>query len=284
MRIAICFSGQLRTGVESSYNLLNFFGDSLPDCDFFIHTWNINTTKPYNGIIENNELEFVSNEYIEKIKSIYNPKEINVENFFEFNQKYPQRFYISELWYSFMKSVEMKRNFEIKNNFTYDYVVKLRPDIIFHPDRKLMDDIKILSGNQFYIENFYNEMHDGRLWSDDVYFFSNSINMDNASKFYDVAIDTYYRYENRGDGDSSKFYIFTDHLIKHNIEITSAYNWREFHQEKYRYAIYRKECFEFSPMTDFMDCFYCDHHFFDANINKDDAKTYYINTLKKYKQ
>jgi hypothetical protein len=277
MRIAICFSGQIRTGVESSLNLLNFFGDNFSDCDFFIHTWDINTTKFYNGILPNPEIEKITDENIEKIIGIYNPKNVKVESFNEFNDEFPKRYYIAEHWYSFMKSVEMKREFEVENNFTYDYVVKLRLDIIFHPDRRLIDDIKLLGENEFYIENFSNELIDGRLWSDDVYFISNSTNMDNASKYFEVAYETY-------NNDSSDLYIFTDQLLKHNVELVGLYKWRDYHKDSYRYTIYRKECFKFSQISEFNDCFYCDHHFFDSNVNKDENKTYYVNTLKGYKE
>ena len=45
MRIAVCFRGQLRTGVEASKNLIHLFGDYFKDIDFFVHTWD-NTTCP----------------------------------------------------------------------------------------------------------------------------------------------------------------------------------------------------------------------------------------------
>ena len=45
MKIAICLPGQLRTGLLTSDNILRYVGN-FSKCDFFIHTWNINTPSP----------------------------------------------------------------------------------------------------------------------------------------------------------------------------------------------------------------------------------------------
>ena len=49
MKIAVCFSGQIRTGIENHPNIKEFFGKLYNDCDFFIHTWNFSEYKTYNG-------------------------------------------------------------------------------------------------------------------------------------------------------------------------------------------------------------------------------------------
>jgi hypothetical protein len=43
MRVAVCFSGQIRTGVVVAPNILRYIGDLLPQCDIFVHTWDIET-------------------------------------------------------------------------------------------------------------------------------------------------------------------------------------------------------------------------------------------------
>ena len=58
---------------------------------------------------------------------------------FTYNQlvKYNEHLYkdvnifdiVQPLWYSFYKSIELKKKYELKNGFKYDYVLKLRPDI-----------------------------------------------------------------------------------------------------------------------------------------------------------
>ena len=39
MRIAVCFSGQIRTGVQTAPNIKRYIGDLDPVCDYFVHTW-----------------------------------------------------------------------------------------------------------------------------------------------------------------------------------------------------------------------------------------------------
>ena len=43
MKIAICFSGQNRTGHLTSPNILRYIGDLLPECDVFTHFWDSET-------------------------------------------------------------------------------------------------------------------------------------------------------------------------------------------------------------------------------------------------
>ena len=38
MKIAVCFSGQIRTGIQNHPNIKEFFGKLYNECDFFIHT------------------------------------------------------------------------------------------------------------------------------------------------------------------------------------------------------------------------------------------------------
>ena len=48
MKIAVCFSGQIRTAVENFINIKNFLGDIYNDCDFFMHCWDDCSYKTYN--------------------------------------------------------------------------------------------------------------------------------------------------------------------------------------------------------------------------------------------
>ena len=47
MKIAVCLSGQIRTGVIASVTHLNFLKNY--DVDFFIHTWTTESISP-NGL------------------------------------------------------------------------------------------------------------------------------------------------------------------------------------------------------------------------------------------
>ena len=39
MKIAVCFSGQIRTGVQTAPNIKRYIGDLDTVCDYFVHTW-----------------------------------------------------------------------------------------------------------------------------------------------------------------------------------------------------------------------------------------------------
>ena len=78
MRIAICFSGQLRTGVWAIPAIKSFIGDLWENCDFFLHTWDSQYSKNYsNKLIENlNSLKVLAKEKLkdnkDKITNIIN--------------------------------------------------------------------------------------------------------------------------------------------------------------------------------------------------------------------
>ncbi len=231
MRIAVCFRGQIRTGVEASKKLIHYFGPYFKDMDFFVHTWD-NTTCPAlggpdaiggwnadNPLDRTDErviraLEYLENkkksmevvdglyqskldmDYFDKFLKIYNPINYEVESHSEFinkaeggtqgNLAFPQ-------WYSLYKCVRMKREYEKQNNFIYDIVINMRPDLLFHPDSSFKKQIEWYleqPSNTFVIENLdtdepgWRELNDE--WCDDVYHCSNSDLMDKASLHGDL--------------------------------------------------------------------------------------------------
>jgi hypothetical protein len=85
-RIAICFSGQIRTGVENSTNLINYIGEMRDAVDVFIHTWDIETESPWTeenkgDINIANIKRYVDREVFAKIADIYRPLDIRIDNF-----------------------------------------------------------------------------------------------------------------------------------------------------------------------------------------------------------
>lgn len=285
MRIAICFSGEIRTGVEASPNLLNFIGDLLPYTDFFIHTWDHETKKNYNGVrIKGRVNNFLDHKF-KGMLEIYNPKKMIVENFNDvyLRNKSEQSetlvfHYLPPFWYSFMESVSYKRNYEIENGFEYDYVVKLRPDIIFNTNRNLMKEIEMCVGDnekKFYIENFTEKERTIYTIPDDVYFFSKSKTMDLASKYHIVSQEKINNF-----GYSYK-YSFYRHLFENDIICSETDEIFKYYESIYMYTIYREECLNISPITDFRKCFDCNNYYFDVINNYDKNKNLYINDLKK---
>lgn len=135
-RIAVCFSGQPRYWRTAEQNIKQFFnppGRRHPDTgqplqvDFFIHTWNINTwRKPKTDHSIYEEVEHSDREDLIKA---FNPVAFQQENFDR--QKYPRSW--DPMFYSLSKSLLLKREHELNNDFEYDLVIKARLDVIYPP-------------------------------------------------------------------------------------------------------------------------------------------------------
>ena len=132
MRIAVCLSGQLRNWELAYHNQMIHWIHGEHDVDYFTHTWN------YSGDRTHISHDYVyrdidDNEY-DRFIQIYKPKKSILES------KKQEFFYDNDHWsslfYSFSKSILLKREYELENNFEYDIVVKSRPDVIFNPFAK----------------------------------------------------------------------------------------------------------------------------------------------------
>lgn len=153
MRIAVCFIGMIRAGVEASANLKQWFRFVYDDVDFFMHTWDVSESKIWHGdclFLKNgghrqNMYRESSYPLIEKMETIYDRKFVSIEvenqerfltsNFFnKFHSFSPQ-------WYSWHKGMQLVDRYERQNNFQYDLIVKIRPDIIFPKERHLREEI-----------------------------------------------------------------------------------------------------------------------------------------------
>lgn len=290
MRIAVCFSGQWRTGNYCYENLKQFFGILYPYCDFFIHTWDINKQKCYNlSNVFSKETKLTSND-VNEIKNKYNPKKIIVDDYqiaYKELIKYEPLLYtnvnifdiVQPLWYSFHKSIQLKNEYEIDNGFKYDYVIKLRPDILLHPNRRLSQDIEMykneLDSGEFYIENLIRDYSIDTHTIDDVYFLSNSESMNIASEYYLKWLDW-------GIGDRTKsFYGFIRHSILHNLKLLQ-FKRRDLGGES-GYVVLRPECLEYNDSTidGYHRCIGCeDYYYGNPQKNPMTPEGYYINLLK----
>jgi hypothetical protein len=188
MKIAICFSGQIRTGIKAAASIKHFLGELYSDCDFFMHTWDISQPKLWHrDSIKVRELGYnnciISDGYglIADINKSYDNKfrQITIENFDKWNTTFNVGYKnVSPLWYSWYKSISLKKMAEEQDNILYDFVVKLRPDVVFPARRSLRNEIDniIMHGDNFYA----NGCDPKRI--DDVLFISSSHIMNNASE------------------------------------------------------------------------------------------------------
>lgn len=215
MRVAVCFSGQLRTWKEcySSWkNLINqvkshpkYENESF-EIDCFIHTWNFNT-KPMSIVSSMNfEPEKIDEDEIKKIKRLLNPKKMIVENleksssrFDKMNQKSlkyrPENFQGSTIsWagsslYSMMRSSELKSDYEIDNDFKYDLCVKMRFDGFFnqyHIEIFMKDFNPPLQNKTIYSMHSKNTNHYPFELVGDIFFYSDSETFDVICSMYNL--------------------------------------------------------------------------------------------------
>jgi hypothetical protein len=185
MKIAICIYGQYRTGKFAYRNLRNFFGDLYDQCDFFIHTWDKNTyrtLKSLNSTLTRPDEKLLDCDLLE-YKNLYNPKSFMVDNLDTFRQDVVQRFGPSgpmiNLYHSVYYSTQLMLLYEKSMSFQYDIVVRLRPDILFDPSRKLIDDINELLSKDTRILT---------LRTDDVYLVGHRNSMIQTAEFYTETI------------------------------------------------------------------------------------------------
>jgi len=178
MKVAICYSGQLRTGLKALENQRLFIDVAA---DYFLHTWTHNTNKRFviNGAEATEVPANIISAYVAQLK----PKAYYVEDPTVLNM-HGTNLAWKGLYYSWLKSLEYRRQYEAALGIKYDVVVKMRPDIIFKPGRKLSAVIKqALRENAFILEN--------GLWNppystvvDDVFWAAPTKIMDIASEYY----------------------------------------------------------------------------------------------------
>lgn len=181
MKLAICFNGQLRTGVKAAKSIKNFFGPLMNIADVFVHTWDVNTTRmPLNLKGCEPPTTVVPDEDHEAFKEIYKPINYYVENQNDYWERAQKMHTTSgdlvHLWHSAYMSNQFKKTYETANKIKYDFVIRLRPDCIFPPDRRFDTDLVDLLKNP-------DKLHFHQLFGD-AYHVSTSPIMDLACDFY----------------------------------------------------------------------------------------------------
>jgi hypothetical protein len=201
MRIAVCFSGQMRTALEAHTSIMRFLGNQLPNVDFFFHTWDIKSEKKLFGDLRD-ETHYTGQQYesinkLLKIVKVYEPKKYVVENFSSFKNEKNN----PALWYSWYKSLKLVRDFEKENGFEYDVVIKMRFDVIYKPDM-VLDDlfVKYLSrieSGEFFADSIWKldeEINQDMIH--DVFYIHNSKIIDKLNLFYTYHISKITEEEN----------------------------------------------------------------------------------------
>lgn len=170
-RIAICFSGQIRTGVENSERLLKYIGSLRDTVDIFIHTWNIETMSAnaleHADIDVSNIRRAVEKSEFREIAKIYDPVDMRVDDFDLYQIVHQKRVVMREgychaqipMFQSIWESNQLKRNHEHVSNSKYNLVMRLRFDIDFGDDRTLVQDMNYIGTKKdmLYVIDFGNK-------------------------------------------------------------------------------------------------------------------------------
>lgn len=207
MRIAICFFGQIRTGVETYLNFLRYIGSLINDCDIFVHTWDVESISQHDFRYDiekywkyKNKTFLVDKKKLSKFYELYNPISMIVEEYDllkktdtwggrRYNPKFTNK--TVSLFESMYECNNLKKYYENKYDFKYDYVVTTRPDIVFDSSKSLKDDLDYYSQNNnnsdkelILFGDHFNISHQFHNRIEDIFWVSNSRVSDIASDFY----------------------------------------------------------------------------------------------------
>ncbi len=163
MRVAVCYSGQLREGLKCLDNHRDFL-EGL-NVDYFVHTWSTYTDKKHvkKSFEQHGIPEFISILGAKRFE-IGDSKADNVSS--TYNSPSAQII-------SWVRSIKLKQEWEDTNGFKYDFVIKLRPDILIVPGAKVIEQLC----SAFIVQSVdeYNQI-------DDVWFAAPNNIMDMAIK------------------------------------------------------------------------------------------------------
>jgi hypothetical protein len=206
VKIALCFSGQIRTGILTYNNIKNFIGELMPQCDVFVHTWDVITQTSSDLSIAGVPFK-EKNELFENFSKLWNPKKMVVETFDDWKRINQ----IEPLFYSLLESNKLRKNYELDMNIKYDFVIKIRPDFIYNPNYKLKDEMEVILnaeyGHTIYTLDFGNCISLKKF--EDVFWIA-------KSHVFDKAVDYYYERLNTYECDWQTE--MADYLTKNNIE------------------------------------------------------------------
>ena len=189
-KVAVCLSGEPRHWKHCVANIKAFFEKTacsfsgLPvHVDYFIHTWDTNTWRhlQQKGEIVSEKINDPVQLKID-ICNAFGAKDIEIETP---NDVFPTglKYAWDSMFYSNMKAVLMKRNYELTNDFQYDCVIKARLDLIFNPTQQFsynkLAPLRCYAG---HMGKFPGEFNSNNF--DDIIFYGDSPTMDLVSDIY----------------------------------------------------------------------------------------------------
>lgn len=241
-RIAVCISGQIRTGVSVAPAIKHFFGDIWPAIDFFIHTWTTESVSPW-GLKDPGEdpniLHQFGQEKINQITDFYKPKSIKVDDLELYQDQYRKMIidrygfcYSSiSMLQTLYESNKLKYDYEQLNGMQYRLVFKMRFDQVFEYQHRFIQELNYIADKTDYI---YVSDPGNRLPNavEDISWISNSTNADIMADLGPVRSSS-----NEYNGIDWQQHMHL-HLSNHNIPVRSMKNnnifiYRNYHLNRH---------------------------------------------------
>ncbi len=155
-KIALCFSGDLRTIDKTIDNILENLINPLKeefDVDIFFSTWKIDNSETVDNV--KSKLQNLIFEEENKMDEFF------ISNYSNNNYKKDRLmcastpYNASAMWYKVWKSKQLYLDYSIQNNFEYSCVFRLRPDIIYNEkiDTKLVHES--IENNSIYMSKWH---------------------------------------------------------------------------------------------------------------------------------
>ena len=178
-KLAVLLCGDFRAWPRASEYIFKYADYLSDDVDYYFSTWNNTSDYWYTGINELKTKRPVTDDDVTKEFIKYNKNLINYRLSTHILDQHTNTYY----YQSYLAKIAnvMKRRYELDNNFIYDQVVEMRPDLYINAETSIIADL-----NDFecllYIENPGDITVPGAA---DLHYRSNSFGNDiMANRFY----------------------------------------------------------------------------------------------------
>lgn len=188
LNIAVCISTQSRTWATGVPSLLSFFSSPIHKYHFLGHTWDKNSWKPgYHReyTIEQLNIDELRQSMLSKIP--FTALRIDEQHDRPYTMAHNDETFYTWLpmLKSFMLSNNLKTQYEIENDMTFDLVVHTRWDLAYHPGTKFDNFIpREIVPDELYCYRSYFPAEYRMPFIDDIIYFGSSRTLDIIDSFY----------------------------------------------------------------------------------------------------
>lgn len=251
-RIAVCLSGQPRTVQYCTESLLNYFsnqeGSNDYQFDFFCHSWTHNEYKikieGKTGLVYSREV--ISAQQVEEQLARFNPRKVVIDT--EILNEAPWK----SLFYSVYIANHLKKQYEIENDFRYDFVIKSRYDLIYPEHMRFKLDYRTDNLHVYYSPLDLFCAHQGRSFHEYQHVNVSDVTYYGSSWVMDVLADAFWSSFNYNELDDCNYYgpgtLISYYSHQYNLRFHQCYNLSRCQE-----IVYRKEAIPLDWRTDYRE-------------------------------